>query len=417
MSMGMVQMRGMVGWALPAIVALSGVLINTVEAGAEGLVNSADHCVDVEAPFTDIPDDHYAAEAVDCLQSLGIVWGTSETTFSPDRPITRAQTAALLARTWRAAGRLCPTANGTPFDDIPAGHRAAADIDCLHGLGILGGVTESRFDPRGTVTRARLANLLARTWRAARFACPVGRDGHSFTDVSAAHWAGRDINCLYDLGVIPIRDGSTEFSPAASVVRADGAVMLARMWQAFAERNPDGFAPDNATLRELRLAGDGADLPLSPVFASGTISYTAYTQSRDLVVSATPGNPKAKITFDGEANQAPGYRTSERSLELGENTVNVRVTSPDGTATRTYTVTVTFSPFSLIPVPDPGTPAPILPLPVKTPGKGCAAVVGAGVEEITINSSAGAQVISPADATHRSPATRSPWLPRRTRSR
>lgn len=50
-------------------------------------------------PFEDVPDGKYYAEAVRELWARGIIKGTSSTTFEPDKPITRAEAAALLWRT------------------------------------------------------------------------------------------------------------------------------------------------------------------------------------------------------------------------------------------------------------------------------------------------------------------------------
>ena len=401
MSKTMTQMRRIVARALLVVVALTGVLLHAAEADAEGMVNAQDDCVNVEAPFTDVPDDHYAAADIDCLQSLGIVWGTTNTTFSPNRSTTRAQTAALLARTWRAAGHLCPTADGAPFTDVPDNHYAAADIDCLHDLGIMNGETDTTFGHSKTVPNARMANLLARMWRTAGHTCPSG-DGHTFGDVSASHWASADIDCVYDLGVVPVREDATAFKPSSSIIRADTAVMLARLWKAMANLDAD---PSDATLRDLALTGDSADIPLTPAFASGTISYKASSAARDIVVGATPNNPKAKIAFNGGADNAPGYRAHNQGLTLGDNTISVKVTAPDGKTTKTYTVVVSFSPFTLTPVADPGTPAPT-PTPVNPnpPADTCGGFVSITTENGTI-------IITDPNSTITSPPDEDPDTP------
>lgn len=50
-------------------------------------------------PFTDLKEDSYYAKPVRELWALGIVKGTSGTTFEPDRNITRAEVATLIWRT------------------------------------------------------------------------------------------------------------------------------------------------------------------------------------------------------------------------------------------------------------------------------------------------------------------------------
>lgn len=60
-------------------------------------------------PFTDVPKNAYYYDAVEWAAFNGITNGTSESTFSPDRPITRAEAVTML---WRMAGR--PSVNEPP---------------------------------------------------------------------------------------------------------------------------------------------------------------------------------------------------------------------------------------------------------------------------------------------------------------
>ena len=49
--------------------------------------------------FTDVTGDEWFAEAVEALAADGIVSGRADGSFGPSDPVTRAQLAALLART------------------------------------------------------------------------------------------------------------------------------------------------------------------------------------------------------------------------------------------------------------------------------------------------------------------------------
>jgi len=62
----------------------------------------AQACPTADAGFTDTSTT-FAKTDIDCIYGLGITHGTSPTTYSPDNDVTRAQMAAFLARTWRAA--------------------------------------------------------------------------------------------------------------------------------------------------------------------------------------------------------------------------------------------------------------------------------------------------------------------------
>ena len=94
----------------------------------------------------------------------------------------------------------------------------------------------------------------------------------------------------------------------------------------------------DASLSGLALSG----VTLSPDFAAATTGYTAsvYNSVTATTVTATPTDADAKVVItpvDADLS-AEGYQVS---LDVGSNTVSVKVTAEDGTTTQTYTVTVT----------------------------------------------------------------------------
>lgn len=102
-------------------------------------------------------------------------------------------------------------------------------------------------------------------------------------------------------------------------------------------------ASTDATLSGLKIG----NLELSPVFASGTKSYTATTTNVSNVVTAIPANAGAEIEVkiadaDGDESFEIDNGTAAKWYD-GENTLTVKVTAADGTTTDTYTVTVTKS--------------------------------------------------------------------------
>ena len=123
----------------------------------------ADPCPAGGVAFADVPEDHFAAVDIACLNALGIIRGTGPDTFSPGAPVTRSQVAALLARTWRHQGQVCP-GGLVAFSDVPEDHFAAVDIACLNALGIIRGTGPDTFSPGAPVTRSQVAALLARMW-------------------------------------------------------------------------------------------------------------------------------------------------------------------------------------------------------------------------------------------------------------
>ncbi len=106
--------------------------------------------------FTDVKPGDACYKAVAWAVSRGIVRGTTETTFSPNAPVTRAQAAAFL---WRLAGS--PAAErDNPFTDVRGALETAARWAAEQG--ITRGVTATIFAPNRTCTRAQLVTFLYR---------------------------------------------------------------------------------------------------------------------------------------------------------------------------------------------------------------------------------------------------------------
>ena len=97
-------------------------------------------------------------------------------------------------------------------------------------------------------------------------------------------------------------------------------------------------ASSNANLSNLALSSG----TLSPVFAAGTVSYTAAVGNATTAITVTPtvADATATVKVNGTAVTS-GSASGGISLNVGSNTIAVLVTAQDGTTTKTYTVTVT----------------------------------------------------------------------------
>ena len=101
-------------------------------------------------------------------------------------------------------------------------------------------------------------------------------------------------------------------------------------------------ASTNADLASLRLGR----LTLTPAFAAATTSYTASTTDATNTVSAVPADAGATITITNthDTDEVDNYDNGDAiAWATGSNTLAVKVTAANGTATKTYTITVTKS--------------------------------------------------------------------------
>ena len=113
-------------------------------------------CPDGGTRFRDVAPGQLRSNTA-CLQAVGITSGTTPSTYSPERPVTRAQAASFLVRMWRGSGRDCPDGAELAFEDVDPAGVHADNIACLHALGLTTGKSPTTYDPGGSVTRAQVA--------------------------------------------------------------------------------------------------------------------------------------------------------------------------------------------------------------------------------------------------------------------
>jgi len=110
--------------------------------------------------FTDVPEDHPYKDAIEFCQQKGYVVGIDETTFMPDAKLTRAQLAVLWCRILSIRDKNHKFADITQL----ANYWDNAVI-VLNSLGIVKGVSETSFSPDSYITREQLALLTKKTYK------------------------------------------------------------------------------------------------------------------------------------------------------------------------------------------------------------------------------------------------------------
>ncbi|MGF1924324.1 MAG: cadherin-like beta sandwich domain-containing protein [Bacteroidia bacterium] len=85
---------------------------------------------------------------------------------------------------------------------------------------------------------------------------------------------------------------------------------------------------------------------ISPVFAPGTIAYTAGVGNAQSSITVTPtandgGTIEIRVNGGGFGPVTSGNASAPLALNVGTNTVEVKVTATDGLTVITYTITVT----------------------------------------------------------------------------
>lgn len=122
--------------------------------------NASDYAVGTaKSPFADTDNEHIAV-----LNEMGIINGKSETEFAPNDSLTREEAAAILCR---LIGKLYPNAAATEryfefADGAQISYWASGPIQTICNMGIMNGVGDNCFAPKGLYTAEQAIATLVR---------------------------------------------------------------------------------------------------------------------------------------------------------------------------------------------------------------------------------------------------------------
>ncbi|MGB3789306.1 MAG: S-layer homology domain-containing protein [Phormidesmis sp.] len=102
--------------------------------------------------FTDVSVSHWANNYIKTLAEQGIITGFPDGSFRPDEPMTRSQFAAILQQ----AFALVKESSSRSFDDVPDNHWAADAIAIARAANFLLGCPGNMFKPEQNISRAQM---------------------------------------------------------------------------------------------------------------------------------------------------------------------------------------------------------------------------------------------------------------------
>ena len=174
------------------------------------------------AEFTDMPPygtpEH---EAVDWAIETGLTTGTSDTTFSPDKTVTRGQAVTFL---WRACGSPEPETAENPFTDVKESSYCYKAVLWANENDITNGTSDTTFSPNKTCSRGHILTFLYRQQGSPEVDESVTV---TYTDVKAGAYYETAMKWAYANG-IDRGVSATKFAPGANCTRASTVVFLYR---------------------------------------------------------------------------------------------------------------------------------------------------------------------------------------------
>jgi hypothetical protein len=118
---------------------------------------------------------------------------------------------------------------GAPFTDVGNLSPVAADVGCLYHTGVVVDDGSGLYRPDDVTTRAEMVTFAARTLGPVGGLCPSRVP--PFTDMDSASPIAGELACMYGLGVVRGRTGTT-FDPDTGVTRAEAAAIISRFYKA-----------------------------------------------------------------------------------------------------------------------------------------------------------------------------------------
>ncbi len=191
-----------------------------------GLVKKDPGEVDVEPLFRDCRS-HWAKDYINRAADAGWVNGTGNGLFQPDGTLTRAMFVTMLAGLSGVDEADYP---GSRFPDVSATQWYAPSVAWAASEGIVSGTDDGRFLPDRNITRQEMAQIMAGylAWKGVDTTPSADSSAYSIPDrADIAPWALDSVCFCYEKGLLSGRD--TGFAPLANASRAEACVVLCEL--------------------------------------------------------------------------------------------------------------------------------------------------------------------------------------------
>ncbi|HNX29785.1 MAG TPA: S-layer homology domain-containing protein [Syntrophomonadaceae bacterium] len=180
--------------------------------------------------FIDIKG-HWAEQDINTLYQKGLISGVTTFQFEPERPITRAEFAAIMLR---ALGESPGSYMTGRFYDVPADAWYFNVVNKAAEMGIISGYSSTSFGPQDSITREQIAAIISRAMQLKGKGTSVTSDNiearlSGFADQrSISVWARNGVAFALENKIVLGRT-TTQFAPLATATRAEAAAMILRM--------------------------------------------------------------------------------------------------------------------------------------------------------------------------------------------
>jgi hypothetical protein len=175
--------------------------------------------------FPDVPAGYWGGDQIGQLVQAGIMTGYPDGNFYPDRQITRAELARIVARAFNLADH---QPGSSTFGDVHLSDWYYGSVEAAVYAGILKGRGHGDFEPNAPVTREELAVIVVRALGEADEAATTATT--SFTDdASISAWARGFVVVAGQQGLVGGYPEDNSFRPRNGATRAEVCTIVSRL--------------------------------------------------------------------------------------------------------------------------------------------------------------------------------------------
>lgn len=180
--------------------------------------------------FVDVDESDwfYKNDAVNFVYNQGLMFGTTDNTFSPDAPLTRGMFVTILGRLYGL--NTADYANvTTTFTDVPGKAYYAPYVAWAFENGIVNGYSATSFGPENNITREQICKILLDYCNVAGLTVEEINDPITFADgAKISKWAKKYVTACQTAGLIngEKKGGKYYFRPTDNASRAEAATVI-----------------------------------------------------------------------------------------------------------------------------------------------------------------------------------------------
>lgn len=300
--------------------------------------------------FTDVPAGNWATPFIQYLTGRSIITGYPDNSFRPNNPVTRAEFAVMLAKSKGLTGNAGPTG----FNDIPESHWAAQAIQAVSKQGWIAGYPGGEFRPNQNISMAEMYTILAKaSGQPLANQTETDNLLKGFADSQAIPgWARASVATAVKNGIQVDELSANQLYPNTQAVRASVATAIAKLVNP-SLREQAGSVAQQPTQPSSQPSGQQTmpQTTASTVNITGTLQATA-TPGEWVV--ATPDGKRYFFTNPGNVAKETWFRVGNRvhlvgTLDAQNSTtlrqvIQVKSLAADATAQNQITITGTIKP-------------------------------------------------------------------------